>query len=162
MDAEFVNDILGNDSMDMVVFMGQNEHSIDGKGRLIVPSQFRKDLGPKFVIARGVDKCLCIYTKEKFLQIAQTIKANANMTPQQRMFVRIFFATAEWCEIDKQGRILVPSNLREYAGIEKDVISIGCLERIEIWDRKRYLDMMSQESDSQALAKSFGEMGISM
>ncbi|MFA5881349.1 MAG: division/cell wall cluster transcriptional repressor MraZ [Eubacteriales bacterium] len=115
------------------MFMGEFQHTIDVKGRLIVPSKFRDSLGERFVATKGLDNCLFVYPAEEWQQLEQKLKSLPFTRADARAFVRFFFSGATECEIDKQGRILLPANLREYAKLEKDVVVLGVSNRVEIW-----------------------------
>ena len=115
------------------MFMGEYQHNIDSKGRLIVPAKFREGLGTVFVITKGLDNCLFVYTNDEWKVFEEKIKKLPLTNKDVRKFVRFFFSGAIECETDNQGRVMIPQNLREYAGIKKEVISIGVSNRIEIW-----------------------------
>lgn len=117
------------------MFMGEYQHSIDGKGRLIVPAKFREGLGEKFVATKGLDNCLFVYPAAEWEALEQKLKTLPFTKADARAFVRFFFSGATECEIDKQGRILLPANLREYAKLDKDVVVLGVSSRVEIWSK---------------------------
>lgn len=119
-------------------FSGEYQHSVDAKGRMIVPSKFRELLGESFMVTRGLDNCLFVYPKEAWEAFTQKLKQRPFQTQNARQFVRFFLSGAVECELDKQGRILLPQNLRAYAGIMKDVSVIGVGERAEIWDSEQW------------------------
>ena len=102
------------------MFMGEYNHSVDAKGRLIVPSKFREQLGNEFVVTKGLDGCLFVYSQEEWKRIEESLREKPLTSKDARKFMRFFFAGAANCEVDKQGRILLPANLREYAGIDKE------------------------------------------
>ncbi|MBQ1720936.1 MAG: division/cell wall cluster transcriptional repressor MraZ, partial [Lachnospiraceae bacterium] len=104
------------------MFMGEYSHSIDAKGRLIMPAKYREQLGSEFVVTKGLDGCLFVYPQEEWQSIETKFREVPLTTKDARKFSRFFFAGAAACEIDKQGRILLPSVLREFAGLEKDVV----------------------------------------
>ncbi|ABY93290.1 MULTISPECIES: division/cell wall cluster transcriptional repressor MraZ [unclassified Thermoanaerobacter] len=118
------------------MLMGQYEHTIDAKGRVIIPAKFREELGEKFVLTKGLDNCLFVYSLEEWKNIEAKLKTLPLTKKDARAFTRFFLAGAVECEIDKQGRILIPANLREHAKIEKDVIFIGVSTRVEIWSKE--------------------------
>ncbi len=120
------------------MFMGEFHHTIDTKGRLIIPHKFRDDLGDNFVATKGLDNCLFIYPREEWRQLEQKLKSLPFTRADARAFVRFFFSGATECELDKQGRILLPANLREYAKLEKDVVVLGVSSRVEIWSREEW------------------------
>ena len=141
------------------MFMGEYSHSIDAKGRLIVPSKFREQLGNEFVVTKGLDGCLYVYSNEEWQRIEENLREKPLTSKDARMFVRFFFAGAANCEVDKQGRILLPANLREYAGIDKDVVSLGVYSRVEIWSKERYAQQ-DGSADMDAIAEHMAELGI--
>ena len=141
------------------MFMGEYNHSIDTKGRLIVPAKFREQLGDKFIITKGLDGCLFVYSKEERQRIEESLKEKPLTSKDARKFLRFFFAGACECEVDKQGRILIPGNLREYAMIEKDIVSVGVFSRVEIWSKERYKDN-SDFDDMDEIAEHMAELGI--
>ena len=115
------------------MFMGEYNHTIDAKGRLIIPAKFREPLGEEFVLTRGLDGCLYIYPMDEWEAFEEKLRALPLTNKDARAFSRFFVAGATTCELDKQGRILVPQTLREFAGLEKDVILAGNLSRVEVW-----------------------------
>lgn len=141
------------------MFMGEYNHTIDAKGRLIVPSKFREQLGNEFVVTKGLDGCLFVYSNEEWKHIEEKFREIPLTTKDARKFSRFFFAGAASCEVDKQGRILLPANLREYAGIEKEVVSVGVLSRVEIWSKDRWQDN-SDYDDMDEIAEHMAEMGL--
>lgn len=141
------------------MFMGEYSHSVDAKGRLIVPSKFREQLGNEFVVTKGLDKCLFVYSNEEWARIESNLREKPLTSKDARQFLRFFFAGAASCEVDKQGRILLPANLREYAGIDKEVVSLGVYSRVEIWSKERYLESSSFE-DMEEIAEHMAELGI--
>ncbi len=118
------------------MFKGEYSHSVDTKGRIIMPAKFRDALGDAFVVTKGLDHCLFVYTAEEWENIENSYHENKKMDRNSRKFERFFFAGAADCEIDKQGRALIPANLREYAQLDKDVVLAGVLNRIEIWSKE--------------------------
>jgi MraZ protein len=120
----------------IAMFMGEYQHAIDSKGRLIVPVKFREDLGDNFVVTKGLDNCLFVYPMNEWKNLEAKLKALPFTKADARAFVRFFFSGATECELDKQGRILLPVNLREYAQLEKDVVVIGVSSRVEIWSKE--------------------------
>ena len=120
------------------MLMGEYSHTIDAKGRMIIPSKFREELGENFVLTKGLDGCLSIYPNEEWKNFEEKLKALPLTNKNARTFSRFFVAGATVCELDKQGRILVPATLREFAGLEKDVVLTGNITRIEIWFCSRF------------------------
>ncbi|HHT97048.1 MAG TPA: division/cell wall cluster transcriptional repressor MraZ [Clostridiales bacterium] len=121
------------------MFMGEYNHSIDIKGRIIVPAKFREDLSEEFVITLGLDGCLFLYPENEWKEFISNLKTLPG-TKEARQLQRYFMAGAATCEVDKQGRMLIPALLREKADLEKDVIFVGVLNKIEIWSKKRWDD----------------------
>ncbi len=135
------------------VFTGEFLHSLDEKGRVIVPARLREGLGEKFVITRGLDHCLFAYPSEEWSRIEQKLKTLPFTRSDARAFTRLFFSGAAEVETDKQGRILLPQNLREYAGIEKEVMIIGVSNRVEVWSEqawKKYSSEANQHFEEAA------------
>ena len=116
------------------MFMGEYRHTVDPKGRLIVPSKFRELLGAEFVVTRGLDGCLFVYPMESWEAYVEELKKLPLTDRNARLFTRFIIAGATTCELDKQGRILIPTTLREFANLKKDVLLAGMLDHIEIWD----------------------------
>jgi MraZ protein len=116
------------------VFLGEFTHTIDDKGRLTLPAKFRPVLGQGVVITRGIDKCLFIFTLDEFQRIADKVSELPMTQADGREFSRHFFSGASDVEVDKQGRILIPQNLREYAELDGDVMVTGVNKRIEVWN----------------------------
>ncbi len=115
------------------MFMGEYHHSIDDKGRLIIPSKFRTELGDKFIITRGIENCLFAYPIERWEIIVQNLESLPFTKKDARNFTRFFLSGATVAEFDKQGRINITSPLINYAGIKKDCVIIGTGDRLEIW-----------------------------
>ncbi|MFQ9153482.1 MAG: division/cell wall cluster transcriptional repressor MraZ [Blautia sp.] len=120
------------------MFMGEYSHTIDTKGRLIIPSRFREELGETFVVTKGLDGCLFVFSDEEWKAFEIKLKSLPLTNKNARQFARFFVAGATPCELDKQGRILLPATLREFAGLEKDVVLTGMLNRIEIWSKEKW------------------------
>ncbi len=128
--------------------MGEYKHNLDTKGRIIVPSKFRELLDEQFVITRGLDRCLFAYTQDEWGRIEEKLKTLPLTKKDARKFTRLFFSGATNVEIDKQGRINIPQNLREYAGLSKDCTVIGVSSRIEIWDSAAWEDFYTESEDN--------------
>lgn len=139
--------------------MGEYSHSIDEKGRLIIPSKFREELGDSFVLTRGLDGCLFVYPKTEWDILETKLRSLPLTNKNARMITRFLVSGAATCELDKQGRILVPSALREYAHLEKEVVLTGNLERIEIWDKERWTGISSYD-DMDAIADNLQDCGV--
>lgn len=141
--------------------MGQYEHTIDAKGRVIIPAKFREELGDRFVLTKGLDNCLFVYSLEEWKNIEAKLKTLPLTKKDARAFTRFFLAGAVECEIDKQGRILIPANLREHAKIEKDVIFIGVSTRVEIWSKEVWEEYSNNTDVSfEEIAEHLDELNI--
>ncbi|MFA9375141.1 MAG: division/cell wall cluster transcriptional repressor MraZ [Lachnotalea sp.] len=143
------------------MFMGEYNHTIDIKGRLIVPSKFREILGDEFVVTKGLDGCLFVYPNEEWQTFEEKLKTLPLTNKNARQFSRFFLAGAATCEVDKQGRILIPSVLREFAELEKDVVLVGVLSRIEIWSKSKWVDS-NVFDDMDEIAEHMEELGLSI
>ena len=141
------------------MFMGEYNHTIDAKGRLIVPSKFRELLGNEFVVTKGLDGCLFVYPDEEWTNIEEKFRNIPLTTKDARKFSRFFFAGAASCEVDKQGRILLPAVLREFAGIEKDAVLVGVGSRIEIWSKDAWTAANTYD-DMEEIAENMEGLGI--
>lgn len=130
------------------MFMGEYQHAVDGKGRLIMPAKFREELGDSFIVTRGMDNCLFVYPMHEWTTLEQKLKALPFTRSDARAFMRFFFSGAAECELDKQGRVLIPNNLREHAKLSKDVVVIGVSNRVEIWSQ----EVWGQYSDETGLS----------
>lgn len=120
------------------MFMGEYEHNIDDKGRMIIPSRFRKELGSPFIITRGLDGCLFIYPSSEWERLEHKLKSLPFTKKDARAFTRFFFSGASECELDKQGRVRIPMTLREYAKLEKECVIIGVSTRVEVWSKSSW------------------------
>ena len=139
--------------------MGEYNHTIDAKGRLIIPSKFRDSLGDEFVVTKGLDGCLFVYDNKEWSAFEEKLKSLPLTNKDARQFVRFFLAGATLAEVDKQGRILVPANLREFAGLEKEVVLVGVASRVEIWSKSRWEDAASYD-DVEEIAEHMAELGL--
>ena len=141
------------------MFMGEYNHMIDAKGRLIIPAKFRELLGEEFILTKGLDGCLSIYPMDAWEAFETKLRALPLTNKNARTFTRFFVAGATNCELDKQGRILVPQTLREFAGLEKEVVLTGNLDRIEIWSKEKWSENCNYD-DMDNIAESMQDIGI--
>ncbi len=141
------------------MFMGEYNHTIDAKGRLIVPSKFREILGDAFVVTKGLDGCLFVYDNEEWKLFEEKLRALPITNKEARQFVRFFLAGATEAEVDKQGRILIPNVLREFAELIKDVVLVGVGSRIEIWGKERFENETVFE-DMDEIAEHMAQLGL--
>ncbi len=130
------------------MFMGEYQHSIDMKGRLIVPSKFREQLEEGFILTRGLDNCLFGYPLDEWQKLEEKLKALPVTKRDARAFTRFFFSGASEASLDKQGRVNIPANLREFAKIEKDCMIIGVSSRIEIWSAELWEAYYEESEES--------------
>lgn len=144
----------------MILFMGEFNHTVDAKGRLIVPSKFREKLGESFVITKGFDRCLSIYDMENWTGVQEKLAQMPMLTEDARTIRRMMVGSAAEAECDKTGRVLIPAPLREYAGITKDAVLIGNIDHIEIWDKEAWIK--AQEIDADAAAEKLYNSGITL
>jgi len=141
------------------MFMGEYNHTIDEKGRIIIPSKFREALGDNFVVTQGLDGCLFVYANEEwevFVEGLSKLPGNKDARKLQRYFM----AGAAQCEVDKQGRILIPQKLRQQAGLLKDVVFVGVLSKIEIWSKERWEENDGYDNMDE-IAEHMSEFGLS-
>ena len=143
----------------MIGFLGEYEATVDAKGRFLLPAALRKklpeDAPGSFVINRGFEKCLSLYPAANWKPIFEGISKLNDFDPNVRQFTRYFFNGATELELDSAGRLLIPPSLKEHANIEKDIVLVGSLKKIEIWDKNKYkefFDSMTPQSFSE-LAK---------
>ena len=142
------------------MFMGEYNHSIDAKGRLIIPSKFRDMLGDEFVVTKGLEGCLFVFEKYEFESFMDKLNEKSDLEAKVRKIKRFFISGAQEMEPDKQGRMLVPPTLREYAGFEKEVVFAGVGGHIEIWDKSKWDDVTSFD-DINDIAEELSNIGIS-
>ena len=126
--------------------IGEYEHSVDAKGRLIMPAKLREEIGEKFVVTKGLDGCLFAYSQNEWTAFEEKLKTLPLTNKNARDFTRFFLSGAIECEIDKQGRFLITSNLREFANLEKEVVIIGVNTRIEIWSKEKWQEYSNDDN----------------
>ncbi len=143
------------------MFIGEYEHNVDAKGRIIMPAKLREDIGDKFIITKGLDGCLFAYSQVEWANFEEKLKALPLAQKNARNFVRFFLSGAVECEIDKQGRFLIPANLREHAGLDKEIVIIGVGTRLEIWNREVWKNYSSDDNISaDEIAENMTMLGI--
>ncbi|HAU32723.1 MAG TPA: cell division/cell wall cluster transcriptional repressor MraZ [Desulfotomaculum sp.] len=143
------------------MFMGEYQHTIDDKGRLFIPARFRDSLGIKFVLTKGLDSCLFAYPPQEWTILEEKMRLMPFTSADVRAFVRFFFGGACECLVDRQGRILVPNNLRKHAALEKEAVIIGVSSRVEIWSRENWEKYNSGSADLvEQIAEKIGGFGI--
>ena len=136
---------------------GQYTHTIDAKGRLFIPAKLRQELGDTFHVTVGQDHCLSVYSDESWAAFMDKLKG---MSYNEVKRLRGLFAYGADCEPDAQGRILLPAKLREYAGLDKDVVVIGSFDRVEIWNAERWAELEKAAFESGSLEQAMEEMGL--
>lgn len=143
------------------MFIGEFSHTIDSKGRMAIPAKFRSDMSEGAVITRGLDGCLFLYPKNEWTKLARRIAGLPISQANARAFARLMLAGAAACDFDKQGRVIIPFYLRDYAGLTHEAIIAGLFNRIEIWSRNRWEKYrQNTERDSGDIAERLGELGV--
>ncbi|SKC78875.1 division/cell wall cluster transcriptional repressor MraZ [Maledivibacter halophilus] len=143
------------------MFIGEYLYTLDKKGRINIPSKFREDLGERFFITKGLDNCLFVFPESEWRNFENKLKGLPLTNKSARAFVRLFFSGATECSLDKQGRVTIPQNVREFAELEKEVAIIGVSTRIEIWSKNnwdKYNDTANISYDD--IAEQMAELGI--
>ena len=141
------------------MLIGEYAHSLDTKGRLIMPARLRQDMGDKFIVTKGLDGCLFAFSQNEWLNFETKLKSLPLSDKNARNFVRFFLSGATECEIDKQGRFLIPNNLRIAANLEKDTVIIGVGTRLEIWDKATW-DKCDENISADEIAENMTMLGI--
>lgn len=129
------------------MFMGEYNHTIDDKGRIIIPSKLRNNLGNNFIITRGLDGCLFIYSSTEWNNIINKYKSLPD-TKDKRSFMRVFLSGATECEYDRQGRINIPSSLVNYARLNRECIIVGVFDRLEVWAKESWDNFIDTNSEN--------------
>lgn len=143
------------------MFLGQYQNSIDAKGRAIIPAKFREELGSEFVITKGLETCLFIYSMDQWKKFQEKLTDLPLTSKESRAFIRRFFAGAVECELDKQGRVTIPQHLREHGAIDKELVTIGVNDRIEIWSKDNWESYSeSIDDDYEEILQSISGLGI--
>ena len=141
------------------MLMGEFEHTLDTKGRISMPAKLRKDMGETFILTKGLDGCLFAFSSEEWLNFESKLKSLPLSDKNARNFVRFFLAGATECEIDKQGRFLIPQNLRQAGSLEKEAVIIGVGTRLEIWDKSTW-QAKDEEISADEIAENMTIFGI--
>jgi len=142
------------------MFIGEYQHTIDPKSRIIMPSKFREGLGDKFIVTKGLDSCLFVYSMEEWIIFENKLRTLPIADKAAREFIRFFFSGASECEVDKQGRILIPSNLREFAKLDKEIVVTGVSTRIEIWSKENWEAYNNSGMEADEIAEKMSQLGI--
>lgn len=141
------------------MYMGEYNHTIDTKGRLIVPAKFREQLGDSFVITRGFEGCLMVYDMAEWEKVQEKISTQSILSAQARALHRYLIGGAAVCEVDKQGRVLIPPVLREAAKVVKDVVLLGVGNKIEVWSKENWM-LQNDSINIEDIAQQLNEAGI--
>lgn len=130
------------------MFMGEYHHSLDEKGRIIIPKNYREELGESFIVTRGLENCLFVYAMSEWNKIVEKLKKLPFTKKDARNFTRFFLSGATVVELDKQGRINIASPLMDYASLEKDCVVVGVNDRIEIWSKDKWENFFQENQDN--------------
>ena len=141
------------------MLIGEYEHSLDAKGRVILPAKLRIDMGEKFIVTKGLDGCLFAFSQNEWLNFETKLKSLPLSDKNARHFVRFFLSGATECELDKQGRFLIPNNLRTAANLEKETVIIGVGTRLEIWNKSTW-ESMDDNISADEIADNMTMLGI--
>ncbi|MBQ2014102.1 MAG: division/cell wall cluster transcriptional repressor MraZ [Peptococcaceae bacterium] len=142
------------------MFFGEYEHTIDTKGRVIIPAKLREELGDVFMITKGLDGCLSVYSMDQWAAFEAKLQALPMNQPDARAFARFFFSGATEGELDKQGRVMLPPNMREHAHLTKDVVIAGAGNRLEIWDKATREQYLTTTASPEEMAAKMSDMGF--
>lgn len=143
------------------MFIGEYNHSVDTKGRMNVPAKFREDLGERFYMTKGLDNCLFMFPEAEWRVFEEKLKTLPLTNRNARAFVRLFFAGATECTLDKQGRVNIPQTLRDHGQIAKEVIVIGVGTRVELWSESNWTEYNDPDNISyDDIAEQMAELGI--
>ena len=142
------------------MLIGEFEHSLDAKGRLIMPAKLRESIGERFVVTKGLDGCLFAFSLDEWANFEEKLKMLPLSNKNSREFSRFFLSGATECEIDKQGRFLIPNNLRDAANLEKEVVIIGVGTRIEILDKNKWKSYSNDNISVEEIAENMTMLGI--
>ena len=143
------------------MFKGEYTHTIDAKGRLIIPAKYREALGFQCTIAKGRDGALNIYTEADWKKFDEKFEKMPQSDPRVRKYIRDFYGNASDIFPDNNGRIMIPQNLKEYAGLKKDVVTVGAFDHIEIWDAERYNSYINDDTFSdEDIAETLAQFGL--
>ena len=129
------------------MLLGEYHHNIDDKGRLVIPTKYREELGDEFIITRGIERCLYVYSKVEWEKLVSKLNTLPFTKKDARTFMRSFFSGATVCEFDKSGRINITSPLVSYAGLAKECVIIGVNDRLEIWSEEAFNKFMDDNSE---------------
>lgn len=141
------------------MLIGEYEHTLDAKGRVSMPAKLRRDMGEAFIVTKGLDGCLFAFSQDEWMNFETKLKSLPLSDKNARNFVRFFLAGATECELDKQGRFLIPANLRKEANLEKEAVIIGVGTRLEIWNKETWI-AKDEEISADEIAENMTMLGI--
>lgn len=145
----------------MALFIGEYSHSMDAKGRVTIPAKLRENLGENFLVTKGFEGCLYVYPEEEWNRLREKLSALPLNDRKSRAVVRFFMGSAMADGMDKQGRVLLSSALKKHAGLEKDVVLVGALNRMEIWDRDRWISYNEEiNANMDEIAEDMNNLGF--
>ena len=140
---------------------GEYNHNLDSKGRVIIPAKLREQLGETIIITKGLDNCLFVFPEKEWQNFQEKLSKLKLVSKEARSFIRFFIGSSEEISLDKSGRILLPHPLREYASIEKEAVLVGVLNRLEIWDKERWISQNEETCNNmENIALKMEEMGM--
>jgi MraZ protein len=143
------------------LFYGEFQHTIDPKGRIIIPAAFREELNVKFMITKGLEECLFVFSMPRWNSLVEKLETLPLSNNNARSFTRFFFSSAAQCEMDKNYRILIPQELRNHAKLEKDVSIVGVGNRVEVWSKEKWETYINGDSlTPDSLSETFAMLGI--
>jgi len=143
------------------MLIGEYKYNLDQKNRLLIPSKFRSKFGGEAILTRGIDKCLFLFPKDEWEKVVEKLLKLPLSQANSRAFTRLILSGAHQVEIDNQGRILIPENLKNYANLSKRVVIVGLYSRLEIWDEKTWEEYKKEsESQAQDISEKLSELGI--
>jgi len=142
------------------MFLGEYQHSLDAKGRVILPARYREQLAEGAFVTKGRGGCLSVFTPKEFQEVASQVRDQSRRGTNELNAARAFFSGAQEIRPDKQGRVALPQNLRDYAGLTRDVVVLGVFTRVEIWDRDRWLELDRVGARALAESDDLPELGI--
>lgn len=143
------------------MLIGEYRHNLDPKKRVAIPAKFRKEIGDKVIITRGQDQCLFVYTMQEWEKVAEKLSGLPTGPADTRNFVRLFLSGATDVEIDALGRVLIPDNLKQFAGLKEKVVIVGVYRRLEIWNEENWENYKQRiEKQTDMLAEKLGELGV--
>jgi MraZ protein len=141
-------------------FLGEYQHALDAKGRVILPAEFREPLSEGAVLTKSLDGCLAVFSREGFEEMAERVRESARRGERERRAARAFFSAARPFTPDKQGRVAIPQNLREYSALERDVMVLGVDNRIELWSPQRWRDHEAKGQADIASGEGLSDVGF--